>query len=106
MISIDGRGRQWSRPLGCIHKSTFSVRDPDESCAFCCKYLGTVEIPVPDPALRARGIRWVRLPGGKSECRMRRGARWITLTEELPTSELHFIPWGVDQDTGLHAAGL
>ena len=54
----------WRRPLGVLHKSTFAVRDPSESVAFCVKYLGCVEIRVPDPGLVQRGIRWVRLPQG------------------------------------------
>ena len=76
----------WRRPLGVLHKSTFAVRDPSESVAFCVKYLGCAEIAVPDPGLVARGIRWARLPGG---------------TRAAPASEFHFIPWGVDSDTGL-----
>ena len=87
---------QWSRPLGLIHKSTFAVRDPGESIDFCVKYLDCTEIPVPDPGLVARGIRWCRLPGGESECLGRRG-----FTANHPTSEFHFIPWGQDQDLGL-----
>lgn len=96
-----GSSRKWSRPFGLIHKSTFSVRDPAESCAFCVKYLHCVEIPVPDPALVRRGVRWVRLPSGESQCIIRRGMSTITLTEHMPPSEFHFIPWGQDKDIGL-----
>ena len=99
--NVENEQQQWSRPLGLIHKSTFSVRDPVESCEFCCKYLGCEIIPVPDPALVKRGIRWVRLPGGSSERLVRRGTRYTTQTAELPTSEFHFIPWDVDADCGL-----
>ena len=76
----------WHRPLGVLHKSTFAVRDPAESVAFCVKYLHCTEIAVPDPGLVARGIRWARLPGG---------------TRAAPASEFHFIPWDDDADTGL-----
>ena len=88
----------WSRPLGIIHKSTFAVRDPEESAAFCARYLDAVRIAVPDPSLEARGIQWVRLPGGWRGC---------------AASELHFVPWnhdagrrgGVDLDGGGVASG-
>lgn len=80
---------RWTRPLGLIHKSTFAVRDPAESVAFCVKYLDCTEIPVPDETLVNCGIRWVRLPG----------ATYHNAT--IPTSELHFIPWGQDTDSGL-----
>lgn len=95
------RSTQWTRPLGLIHKSTFSVRDPAESCAFCVKYLACSEIPVPDPALIKRGVRWVRLPGGESSCSVQRGLSTVRLTERLPPSEFHFIPWGQDAELSL-----
>lgn len=76
---------QWSRPPGIIHKATFSVRDPEESAAFCERYLHAVRIPVPDASLEARGIRWVRLAGG---------------APGVPAAEFHFVPWDQDCDTG------
>ena len=65
--------------MGVLHKSTFAVRDPGESVAFCVRYLGASEIAVPDGTLRSHGIRWVRLAGG---------------SPSAPASELHFVPWG------------
>ena len=75
----------WSRPPGIVHKATFSVRDPEQSVAFVERYLGATRIRVPDPTLEARGIKWVRLLGGASG---------------VPATELHFVPWDQDGDTG------
>ena len=104
LFDIDSYSRGWSRPLGIIHKSTFAVRDPAESCAFCIKYLDCEEIDVPDPALIARGIRWVRLPGVRPNF-AQRVARLLLArlgaAEPDFTSEFHFIPWAQDKDIGL-----
>ena len=97
---------RWSRPLGLIHKSTFSVRDPAESCEFCCKYLDCEEIEVPDPGLVARGIRWVKLPGGQSECRVKSGDGAQNITADHPTSEFHFIPWGAGDADSVLMGGI
>ena len=81
-----GPSARWSRPIGMIHKSTFAVRDPEESAAFCVRYLDATRLRVPDPDLEARGIQWVRLPQGEDE--------------RYPASEFHFVPWSNDYDTG------
>jgi hypothetical protein len=81
-----GAASAGARPVGSIHKMTLAVRNPAESVAFATKFLDCAELPVPDEGLSARGVRWVRLPGGSPMC---------------PAGELHFIPSDVDQDLGL-----
>lgn len=69
---------------------TMAVRDPVESANFCVKHLDCTEIEVPDPALVARGIKWVRLPGENHSY--------------SPSGELHFIPCNADRDIGMLGA--
>ena len=75
----------WSRPAGIIHKSTFAVRNAQESADFCVKYLQCEHLPCHDTALVTRGVRWVRLSGG---------------THDYPAGEFHFIP-STDADLNL-----
>jgi hypothetical protein len=73
----------WTRPHGDIHKMTMAVVNPDLTAEFLIKYLGCHELEVPDPALRARGIRWVRVASPEPGF--------------IP-GEIHLVPAGVDRD--------